>query len=110
MNEYQLLRLQRVEVDGLFGIYDHSIDLNLPDRVTLLHGRNGVGKTTVLRMINAFLRGDITYFGRNSFRSFFPGFSGWQQPRVGAHRFEYRERYGHSHIGNGRTGKNSTIM
>ena len=74
MNEYQLLRLQRVEVDGLFGIYDHSIDLNLPDRVTLLHGRNGVGKTTVLRMINAFLRGDITYFGRIPFARFFLAF------------------------------------
>ena len=71
MSEHQLLRLQRVEVDGLFGIYDHSIDLNLPDRVTLLHGRNGVGKTTVLRMINAFLRGDITYFGRIPFARFF---------------------------------------
>ena len=71
MNQHQLLRLQRVEVDGLFGIYDHSIDLNLPDRVTLLHGRNGVGKTTVLRMINAFLRGDITYFGRIPFARFF---------------------------------------
>ena len=68
MEERQLLRLQRVEVDGLFGIYDHRIDLN--DRVTLLHGRNGVGKTTVLRMISAFLRGEITYFHRIPFTRF----------------------------------------
>ena len=70
MEEHQLLRLQRVEVDRLFGIYDHRIDLNLNDRVTLLHGRNGVGKTTVLRMINALLRGDITYFSRIPFTRF----------------------------------------
>ena len=44
MEERQLLRLQSVEVDGLFGIYDHRIDLDMNDRVTLLHGRNGVGK------------------------------------------------------------------
>ena len=66
----QLLRLQRVEVDGLFGIYDHRIDLNLHDRVTLLHGQNGVGKTTVLRMINALLRNDIAYFSRIPFTRF----------------------------------------
>ena len=70
MEERQLLRLQRVEVDGLFGLYDHRIDLDLNDRVTLLHGRNGVGKTTVLRMINAFLRGEITYFRRIPFARF----------------------------------------
>ena len=66
----RLLRLQRVEVDGLFGIYDHRIDLDLHDRVTLLHGQNGVGKTTVLRMINAFLRGDTAYFSRIPFMRF----------------------------------------
>ena len=68
--QHQLLRLQRVEVDGLFGIYDHRIDLNLHDRITLLHGQNGVGKTTVLRMINAFLRNDMTYFSRIPFTRF----------------------------------------
>ena len=69
-DQHQLLRLQRVEVDGLFGIYDHRIDLNLHDRVTLLHGQNGVGKTTVLQMINALLRNDITYFSRIPFTRF----------------------------------------
>ena len=69
-DQHQLLRLQRVEVDGLFGIYDHRIDLNLHDRITLLHGQNGVGKTTVLRMINAFLRNDMTYFSRIPFTRF----------------------------------------
>ena len=66
----QLFRLQRVEVDGLFGIYNHRIDLYLNDRVTLLHGQNGVGKTTVLRMINALLCGDVAYFSRIPFTRF----------------------------------------
>ena len=70
MDQLQSLRLRRVEVDGLFGIYDHRIDLDLDDRITLLHGRNGVGKTSVLRMINAFLRGDVAYFSRIPFTRF----------------------------------------
>lgn len=58
----QLRRLQRIEVDGLFGIYHHHIDLKLDDRVTLLHGPNGVGKTTVLKMVDALLTDNIWYF------------------------------------------------
>lgn len=57
----ELRRLQRVEIDGLFGRYDHHFDLNTDERVTLLHGLNGVGKTTTLRMIDAFLRDELAY-------------------------------------------------
>ena len=74
MHEPPLLRLQRIEVDGLFGIYDHRIDLNLRDRVTLLHGPNGVGKTSVLRMVDALLRNDFACFKRIPLTRFLLGF------------------------------------
>lgn len=74
MDQPQLLRLQRIEVDGLFGLYNHRIDLNLKDRVTLLHGPNGVGKTTVLRMVDALLRSDFAYFRRVPFARFLLAF------------------------------------
>ena len=70
MLESPLFRLRRIEVDGLFGIYNHRIDLNLRDRVTLLHGPNGVGKTSVLRMVDALLRNDFTCFKRIPFARF----------------------------------------
>ena len=54
-------RIRRIEVEGLFGAYDHRIDLN-PDGVTLLHGPNGVGKTSVLKMTDALLGGRPSYF------------------------------------------------
>ena len=54
--------MKRVEVERLFGTYDHCIDLNTDERVTLLHGANGVGKTTTLRMIDAFMRNDMSIF------------------------------------------------
>ena len=62
MVESELRRLERVQVAGLFGLYDHDIPLSDPDHVTILHGANGVGKTTVLKMIDSLLRGDLTYF------------------------------------------------
>ncbi len=62
MAQRELLRLRRVVVDGLFGIYDHDFHLNLDHRVTLLHGPNGVGKTVVLGMIDSLLRKNFDYF------------------------------------------------
>lgn len=62
MAQRELLRLRRVVVDGLFGLYDHDFHLNLDDRVTLLHGPNGVGKTVVLGMIDSLLRKNFDYF------------------------------------------------
>ena len=56
------LRLQKIVVEGLFGTYDHEINLRLKDRVTLLHGPNGVGKTVILGMIDALLRKRFDYF------------------------------------------------
>lgn len=62
MSDYELLRLAHVEVSGLFGIYSHSIGLNLDNRTTLLHGANGVGKTVILRMIDALIHDRLEYF------------------------------------------------
>ncbi|MCY3985783.1 MAG: AAA family ATPase, partial [Candidatus Dadabacteria bacterium] len=70
MNQSDLLRLDRIEVRGLFDMYDHTIDLKLDDRVTLLHGPNGVGKTSVLRMTNAFLTGNLSLFNEVPVDSF----------------------------------------
>lgn len=67
LEQPELRRLKRVEVAGLFGIYNHGIDLNLGDRVTLLHGPNGVGKTTVLKMVDALLTRKVEYFRRLPF-------------------------------------------
>lgn len=64
----QLRRLHRVEVDGLFGLYDHRVDLELNDRVTFLHGPNGVGKTTILKMIDAMLTERFEFFRSTRFR------------------------------------------
>ena len=74
MAQSELLRLKRIEVDGLFRVYDHRIDLDLDDRVTLLHGPNGVGKTSILRMIDAILRDDLARLRTIPFSRFMLGF------------------------------------
>lgn len=45
------MKLVRVEFTKLFGYFDYSIDFH--DTVTILHGLNRCGKTTMLQTINA---------------------------------------------------------
>ena len=70
MAETEPLRLTYIEVRGLFDMYDHEIHLNLDDRVTLLHGPNGMGKTTLLQMVNAFMSENLIFFARIPMQSF----------------------------------------
>lgn len=53
-----LARVRKIETKRLFGLYDHTVVLNLEDRVTIVHGANGVGKTVLLRLINALFSQD----------------------------------------------------
>ena len=47
------MRLTQVSVKRLFGTFTHIIPLHLDDRITILHGPNGFGKTALLRIIDA---------------------------------------------------------
>ena len=71
MSSSEFLRLELIEVDKLFGVYNHRIKLNLESHITLLHGPNGVGKTVVLRLINAFLQHDLSHFKDIPFSRFY---------------------------------------
>ena len=47
------MRIRKIEVKNLFGIFYHEIPLNMKDRITIIHGPNGYGKTVLLTMLNA---------------------------------------------------------
>lgn len=48
------MRIKQISVRGLFGIFDHLIPLNIDERITIIHGPNGFGKTAILRILNSF--------------------------------------------------------
>ncbi len=45
------MRITKIFVEKLFGVFDHEIRLNLDDRITIIHSPNGYGKTIILKML-----------------------------------------------------------
>lgn len=64
------MRLVRIEVKELFGLFDHVVSLHTDRRITIIHGPNGYGKTAILRMTAGLLGRDYTIFRRIPFTTF----------------------------------------
>lgn len=48
----KIRRIKQISVKDLFGIFHHVIPLNMDERITIIHGPNGFGKTIILRLLN----------------------------------------------------------
>ena len=46
------MKIKEIEIQSLFGYLNHKIPLKNDDRITIIHGPNGVGKTTILRLVS----------------------------------------------------------
>jgi predicted ATP-binding protein involved in virulence len=64
------MQVSKIEVKGLFGLFNHSIALQEQSRLTIIHGPNGFGKTVVLSMIHGFIAGQMEVFHRVPFEEF----------------------------------------
>ena len=64
------MRITKISVKGLFGYLDHEIPLNQESRITIIHGPNGVGKTTLLEMIHGLFSAKLRVFYELLFKEF----------------------------------------
>jgi predicted ATP-binding protein involved in virulence len=62
------MRLREFRVQGLFGLFDHTIPLNLEQRITIIHAPNGYGKTVILKFLSGFFGGSLAVFRNIEFR------------------------------------------
>lgn len=76
------MRIRRVKVEKLFGIFDHDIELNEAEHITILSGPNGFGKTILLRMLDSFLRQRYGIFKRVPFETFQVTFENGEYLRI----------------------------
>ena len=68
------MNISSVSVVGLFGLFNHKINLRTKERITILHGPNGVGKTTILRMLKALCSFEFNNLAKFDFSKFTVGF------------------------------------
>lgn len=54
--EMEIMRAEEITVTNLFGIFDHSIPLNKDNHITIIHGPNGFGKSTILKLLDGLLK------------------------------------------------------
>ncbi|HIF9215994.1 TPA: AAA family ATPase [Photobacterium damselae] len=64
------MKITKIEVKKLFGVFDHSIPLKTEQNITILIGENGLGKTVMLEAINSFFSEEYDFFYNLDFMSF----------------------------------------
>ena len=64
------MRISHISVKGLFGIFNHEIELKAEEHITIVHGPNGLGKTVLLTMINSLFGGRYSIFRSIPFTEF----------------------------------------
>ncbi len=56
------MKLLNVKIYGLFGTFNHDIDLNQDERITILTAPNGYGKTIALKIIYSLFNNKFAFF------------------------------------------------
>ena len=70
MKVEQIMKITQISVEGLFGIFNHVIPLNTDERITIIHGLNGFGKTNILRILNGIFNSRYSALKTIPFDSF----------------------------------------
>lgn len=67
------MMIRSIYIQKLFGEFDYDLDMCCP--LTFIHSPNGLGKSTIMRMLYAALKGDTAYLGIVPFERMDIGFS-----------------------------------
>ncbi len=76
------MRVSKIEIKKLFGMFDHVIPFNTEDRITIIHGPNGLGKTTVLRLLVDIFSMRFSLLHRTPFASIVISFDDRRRLRI----------------------------
>ena len=76
------MRVSKIEIKKLFGMFNHVIPFNMRDRITIIHGPNGFGKTTILRLMTDLFSRRFYLLRRTPFGSIVITFDDGRRLRV----------------------------
>lgn len=54
------MRIKQIEINGLFGMFDHIVPLNLTEHITIIYGINGIGKTMLFKILDSFFNSNFS--------------------------------------------------
>lgn len=70
-SKYSEFLLEEIDVMSLFGMYNYSnIHFKSDEGILIIHGENGLGKTTLLNLINSFKKGNFNKILEVNFTNF----------------------------------------
>lgn len=64
------MKIIKVSIIKLFGIFNHEIPLNQEHDITIVLGENGIGKTKILEALNAVFSKDFDFLKKLDFEKF----------------------------------------
>jgi predicted ATP-binding protein involved in virulence len=63
------MRIERIHIKGLFGMFEHDIRLNKEERITVIYGMNGIGKTMIFRILDSLFKRNLFKLSKYPFAS-----------------------------------------
>lgn len=76
------MKITQIFISGLFGVFNHRINLNNNEKITIIHGPNGFGKTAIFRILNAFFNSHYSKLSRIIFDSLYIYFQNGSQLEI----------------------------
>ena len=52
------MRVKEIKIEGLFDMFDHTIPLNMEERLSIVYGINGIGKSMLFKILNSLFNLD----------------------------------------------------
>jgi predicted ATP-binding protein involved in virulence len=62
-----MMRIKEIKIEKLFGMFNHSIELNLEEHLTIIYGINGIGKTMLFKILDNFFNKNFHKLIENPF-------------------------------------------
>lgn len=82
------MRIQQISITNLFGLFNHVLPLSKEERITIIHGPNGFGKTILLKMIDGLFSQNYSIFKKIPFKEFRIDFVNGQYLLVTQHKIQ----------------------
>ncbi len=68
MSKKTTMKLLKLEIRGLFDLFDYDIPLTNPENLTIITGPNGFGKTMILNIIDSLFNKNFYFFEKLLFK------------------------------------------